>query len=120
MAPRVPFEIDLAGSRRSPDMLAPAIMPVHAGKNTPNTIWKLACPVEPSLSRSVRRRRKKVQEGQKVDKTKNHSCTFLVTKSRPKVVVERLQRPSGPIGGFAVNSKRPEVNNLTATQEYTA
>ena len=40
-AQSVPFGIDLLGSSRSPDMDAPARIPMQAGKSTPNTVWKL-------------------------------------------------------------------------------
>src|SRR5690606_1694940 len=36
MASIVPFGIELLGSRRSPDMLTPAVNPVTAGKKMPN------------------------------------------------------------------------------------
>ena len=39
--PRVPRGIERAGSRRSPDMLTPAMMPVTAGKKTAKTAQKL-------------------------------------------------------------------------------
>lgn len=37
-AQRVPFGIDFPGSLSSPDILAPAIMPVTPLKSTPNTM----------------------------------------------------------------------------------
>ena len=40
MAERVPTGMLFRGSRSSPDMLAPAMMPVAAGKNTANTAQK--------------------------------------------------------------------------------
>ena len=38
MAAIVPAGIDFAGSRNSPDMFAPAMMPVTAGKNNANIV----------------------------------------------------------------------------------
>lgn len=37
----VPRGIEVDGSLRSPDMLAPAIIPVMAGKYTPKTVMKV-------------------------------------------------------------------------------
>ena len=42
IAMKVPFGIAMAGSFRSPLMLAPAVIPVTAGKNTANTVQKLS------------------------------------------------------------------------------
>ena len=41
MAQRVPLGILFFGNSNSPDILAPAMIPVAAGKNTANTIQKL-------------------------------------------------------------------------------
>ena len=42
IAMKVPFGIAMAGSFRSPLMLAPAVIPVTAGKKTANTVQKLS------------------------------------------------------------------------------
>ena len=44
----VPCGIDLRGFSRSPDKLAPAIIPVTAGKNTANTTQKFALSKSPT------------------------------------------------------------------------